>query len=55
MLADALWDLVKRGHTDPTGDIHYALDGGVIFQRIPWPRELSLYAICQLYLSYVNS
>ena len=40
--------------TEPTGNVHYVLDGGALFHCIPWPRGLTYNEILLLYLQQVT-
>ena len=54
-LADALCaKLSPAAKTQPEGDVQYALDGGALLHRVPWPRGSQTYKeICNLYCTYV--
>ena len=51
-LDDVLWKMVKLNQTDPTGDLHYVLDGGALLQCLPWSTGQTFESICHIYVTY---
>ena len=39
---------------EPHGVV-FVLDGGSLFQRVPWPKSTSYTGLCQLYAQFINS
>ena len=37
VLADYLWKSIKEEQWNPSGDVHYVLDGGALLHPVPWP------------------
>ena len=55
VLADAIWTRTKNDHAvEPTGNVHYVLDGGALLHRVPWPRNVPYSDILSLYVQYVT-
>lgn len=55
VLADTIWTRTKNEQTtEPTGNVHDVLDGGALFNCIPWPRGLTYNEILLLYLQHVT-
>ena len=39
---DAIWAITKDDQTaEPTGNVHFVLDGGALLHRVSWPRGLT--------------
>ena len=54
-LADTIWDKLPSDPTGPNGEVQYALDGGALLHRIPWPKGFNTYKeICEMYCQYVT-
>ena len=55
-LADALWTkFTPEAKTQPKGNVQYALDGGALLHRVPWPRGSPTYKVVrELYCTYVQ-
>ena len=56
-LGVAIWANTKDDQTaEPTGNVHFVLDGGALLHRVSWPRPrgLTYDALCSLYVQYVD-
>ena len=55
VLADAMLANTKDDQTaEPTGNVHFVLNGGALLHRVSWPRGLTYDALCSLYVQYVD-
>ena len=54
VLADYLWKSMKEEQRNPSGDVQYALDGGALLHRVPWPRGSIYESVSHLYVMYVT-
>ena len=54
-IADAVWEVTKSVQTKISSDkTHFVIDGGALFQRIPWQRGITYDNICEIYIKYVE-
>ena len=54
VLADCIWKSMKEEQRNPSGDVQYALGGGALFHRVPWPRGSTYESVSHLYVRYVT-
>eukprot|EP00112_Aurelia_sp_Birch-Aquarium-sp1_P004693 Seg1531.3 transcript_id=Seg1531.3/GoldUCD/mRNA.D3Y31 product="hypothetical protein" protein_id=Seg1531.3/GoldUCD/D3Y31 len=54
VLADAIWKAVDTDVPYPSQPFQYVIDGGSLFQRLPWKRGDQLSTILDSYVSYVK-
>ena len=52
VLADAIWNMTEAADMPAPPILHmsYALDGGSLIQRLPWPRDATFDSICNMYV-----
>ena len=53
VLAGYLLKSMKEERRNPSGDVQYALDGGALLHRVPWPRGSTYESVSHLYVRYV--
>jgi len=54
VLADALWNEVKREQISQPSQSLYVLDEGALLHRIPWKHGITFCDICSCYAYYVT-
>ena len=53
VLADYVWKSIKEEQRNPSGDVHYVVDGGALLHPVLWPRGSTYASVSHLCVRYV--
>ena len=54
VLANALWKSIHESQQEPSENVRYILDGGILLHRLPWPCGFIYDGVCQMNVKHVK-